>query len=249
MQIVTLPDYFGAAFVINLNERFDRRRDFEEETGPIWGAILIYPAAKFSDPAGFETAGWRGCFHSHLGCLRYAHAKGLDSILIMEDDLTLCSSLPRLTPAIIEKLKLMDWDLLYFGHERTGDIPRANGNTSSVTFIEANGELLCAHFYAVRGRIISRLIEHFERNERTIPPDDRYGPMLPDGALNTFRRYNPDIKTYLAVPKLGWQRPSRSDLTARYFDRFRVLRPIIDRARRAKHRLIRRHAQGSRSDS
>jgi glycosyl transferase family 25 len=240
MQIVTLPDYFGAAFVINLNERIDRRRDFEEEIRPIWGAIPIYPAAKFTDPAGFETAGWRGCFHSHLGCLRYAHAKALDSILIMEDDLTLCSSLPRLTPAIIEKIRLMDWDLLYFGHERTGDIPRANGNTSSVTFIEASGELLCAHFYAVRGRIISRLIEHFERNERTIPPDDRYGPMLPDGALNTFRRYNPDIKTYLAVPKLGWQRPSRSDLTARYFDRFRVLRPIIDRARSAKHRLIRR---------
>src|ERR1700733_14773758 len=114
MQIDTLPDYFGAAFVINLTERIDRRRDFEEEIGPIWGAVPIYPAAKFTDPAGFETAGLRGCFHSHLGCLRYAHAKALDSILIMEDDLTLCSSIGQLTPAIIETIKSMDWDLVYF---------------------------------------------------------------------------------------------------------------------------------------
>jgi glycosyl transferase, family 25 len=244
MQIDALPDYFGAAFVINLSERIDRRRDFEEEIGPIWGAIPIYPAAKFADPAGFETAGWRGCFQSHLGCFQYAQAKALDSILIMEDDLTLCPSIPQLTPEIIEKIGLIDWDLLYFGHEPTSDIPRADRNTSSVTFIETNGELMCTHFYGVRGRIISRLVTHFERNECTIPPDDRYGPMLPDAALNTFRRYNPDIRTYLAVPKLGWQRPSRSDVTARYFDRFRVIRPIIDRARSAKHRLIRHHTQG-----
>jgi glycosyl transferase, family 25 len=193
----------------------DRRRDFEEEIDPIWGVIPIYPAAAFTDPARFETAGWRGCFHSHLGCLRHARVKAHDSILITVDDWTLCSSLLRSTPAIIEKIILMNWDLLDFGHGRAGDTPRADSNTSSVTFI-------CPHFYAV-GRIISRLIEHFERNERTIPPDDQDVPMLPGGALNTFRKYNPDIKIHLAVPKLRRQQLSRSDLTARYFDRFRVL--------------------------
>jgi glycosyl transferase, family 25 len=241
MPSIVLPAHFGAAFVINLNERTDRRLAFEKETRPIWGATPIYPAAKFTDPAGFNTAGWRGCFHSHLGCLQYAHVKALDSILIMEDDLTLCSSLPRLTPSIIEQIRLIDWDFLYFGHEKAGDIPRANENTASISFIQTNADLLCAHFYAVRGRIIPRLIEHFERNARTIPPDKKYGPMLPDGAYNTFRRYNPEVRTYLAAPKLGWQRPSRSDLSPRYFDQFGFMSPIVDYARKIKHLRSRRY--------
>ena len=178
MQNRTLPAYFGAAFVINLKERVDRRRDFEEEIGPIWGAIPIYPAAKFSDCAGFKTAGWRGCFKSHLGCLRYARDKVLDSILIMEDDLTLCSSIQRITPTVIQQIKELDWDLIYFGHEQTGNIARATAETSMINFIAADSEPLGAHFYAVRSRVISRLVDHFERNQRAIPPDDKYGPML-----------------------------------------------------------------------
>jgi len=239
--MMTLPEYFSAAFVINLCERTDRRQSFEEETRPIWGAIPIFPALKLTDPAGFKTAGWRGCFLSHLGCLRYARAKALDSILIMEDDLTLSGSLPRMTPAIIERIKLIDWDFLYFGHEQTGDIPRANKNTSGVTFIEAHTDVLCTHFYAVRGRIIDRLIEHFEKNERAIPPTDKYRPMPPDGAFNTFRWHNTNVRTYLAVPKLGWQRPSRSDLTPRCFERFRLVRPFTERARIVKDRLMKRY--------
>ena len=58
--------------------------------------------------------------------------------------------------------------------------------------------------------------------------------MLPDGAYNTFRRYNKDVITYIANPKLGWQRPSRSDITPRVLDNFVALRSFMSFGRNVK---------------
>ena len=211
---VTLPSYFGAALVINLAERIDRRRSVEREFQKIaWTDYKFFPAIRFDDAAGFGLPSWRGCFTSHLECLRLAQQQHLENVLIFEDDIALIPSILRLTPLIIATIRKLDWDFLYFGHEMTGNIARATRRTDEVVFERYTGEIMTAHFYAINGRIIPRLIAHFERNARTIPGDQEYGPMLPDGAYNTFRRYNKDVITYLANPKLGWQRPSRSDIT------------------------------------
>jgi hypothetical protein len=53
-----------------------------------------------------------------------------------------------------------------------------------------------------------------------------------DGGFNTFRRQNPDVTTLIAVPELGVQRSSRSDIaSAKFFDRIPVLRDLADMAR------------------
>jgi glycosyl transferase, family 25 len=232
----TLLDYFEDAVVINLPERKDRRRAVETEFRRAgWSSFRFFPAFKFEEPAGFKVAAWRGCFLSHLACLHYARDRGLKNMLVFEDDIALSSSVPRLTPGIVGTIGQLDWDILYFGHEETGDIGRANSSTDGIRFARYDKPLLTAHFYAVNGRIISRLIEHFERNAATIPHDGRYGPMTPDGAYNTFRAYNSNIATYIAVPKLGWQRPSRSDLSPSRWDHIKPLRPLVGCLRAAKH--------------
>src|ERR1039458_872273 len=175
---MTLIEYFGAALVINLPERVDRRKSAEKEFRKArWKNVHFFPALKFDDPAGFKFSSWRGCFHSHLACLRFAHESRLDNILVLEDDIALSPAIPKLTPAIIETIRKLNWDFLYFGHEETGDISRANSHTERIIFERCNVEFLTAHFYAVNKRIIPRLIAHFERLANGVPGDHEFGPM------------------------------------------------------------------------
>jgi GR25 family glycosyltransferase involved in LPS biosynthesis len=233
---ITLPGYFDVALVINLAERPDRRRLVEREFQQAgWRDYKIFQALRFADAAGFKSSSWRGCFASHLECLRLAQERKLKNILIFEDDIALSSSIARLTPALIQTILALDWDFLYFGHELTGDIPRATRKTASIRFERYNGDIQACHFYAVHSRIIPRLITHFERNQRAVPGETKFGPMSSDGAYNTFRRYNEDVTTYVANPKLGWQRPSRSNISPRAVDSINALRPLAAMARSIKH--------------
>ena len=132
---VTLPSYFGAALVINLAERIDRRRSVEREFQKIaWTDYKFFPAIRFDDAAGFGLPSWRGCFTSHLECLRLAQQQHLENVLIFEDDIALIPSILRLTPLIIATICKLDWDFLYFGHEMTGNIARATRRTDEVVF-------------------------------------------------------------------------------------------------------------------
>jgi glycosyl transferase, family 25 len=242
MQISKLPEYFSAVYLINLPDRADRLKSATVELARVgWGAgingVNVFSARRFADAAGFPSAGARGCFHSHLECLRQAHLETRGSVLILEDDITFTSSLPRLTSSILLKLETSDWDFVYFGHERTGNIPRANRNTTDqeLKFKMWTGSICTAHFYGVRGRILPRLIKHLDSLGNRPPGDPEGGPMTIDGAFDVFRQRNRDVKTIIADPKLGWQRPSRSDLTPRGFDTLALLRPVTFSIRRLKH--------------
>jgi glycosyl transferase family 25 len=237
---VSLPSFFDAALIINLAERTDRRKLAENEFKKAgWNDYQFFPASRFEDAAGFKFASWRGCFYSHLGCFRIAQKQKLKNILIFEDDIALSSSIQQLTPTMIEDIRKLEWDFLFFGHEQTGDIPRATRRTGRVDFEICDIQIQTTHFYAVNTRIISRLIAHFEKLANGVPGDNEFGPMPADGALNTFRRQNKDVITYIAKPKLGWQRPSRSDIAPGRLDSVSSLRPIIDYARKFKHFLSR----------
>ena len=247
----SLLDYFGAAYLINLPERKDRLKSATKELARVgWsfgpGAVQLYAAQHFTDRAGFPgSPSVRGCFCSHLECLRMAHQLGRKSVLIMEDDIGLSPSIHRLTPSIISQLETISWDFVYFGHGHTGDIADANSRTMEIAFTPMNAEIGGAHFYAINGRILTRLLAYLDR-VRTGPEGDReFGPMPLDGAYNVFRRRNPDVRTLLATPKLGWQRPSRSDISPRPIDRLKLLQPILSILRNFKHAIAQWHSEHS----
>jgi glycosyl transferase family 25 len=236
----TLPDLFGAALVINLPERTDRLQAMNAEFQALgWNGVRVVAGMKFDDAAGFNKPSWRGCFHAHLACLKIAQAENLDSVLVLEDDIVLTRAFPQLMPPIVKAVDELPWDYLYFGHEESGDYPRATRTTRQVSFEKSSKEFIGGHFYVVRKRILARLIAHFERLANGRPGDDDFGPMLPDGAHNTFRRHNPDVQMFIASPKLGWQSASRSDITPRAIDGVQSLRPLISVARRIK-RIVQR---------
>src|SRR5271170_7150269 len=79
---VSLPwNTFNAIYLINLPERVDRRRELaselnsvglsEDDERVIWMAAVRPPEA-----GGFPSIGSRGCFMSHLECLKSARARG-----------------------------------------------------------------------------------------------------------------------------------------------------------------------------
>ena len=204
----SLTSLFGATYLINLPERVDRLKSAKKqllrggcEIGP--GGVQIFPAFKYMEPARFPSAAIRGCFQSHLECLRRAEAEGRASVLLIEDDIGLSTSMPRLLPSIKSKLLDLEWDFIYFGHHGTGDIAEADRNTSEseIKFDLWTDELLTTHFYGLRGRILSRLIAHLERLSAGTAGDQNAGPMPIDGAYNIFRRENPEVKCLIVRPR------------------------------------------------
>ena len=161
---------------------------------------------------------------------------------MLEDDITFSPALPRLTPSIIARLDDTAWDFIYFGHEETGDIPRATPDIppNEFAFETTSHVIHTTHFYAVSGRIIRRVVAHLERLANGPEGDPEFGPMPIDGALHIFRRQNPDVRTFVAVPKLGWQRPSRSDIMPRRFDKIRIARPFVSAIRELKYLTVSR---------
>ena len=63
-----------------------------------------------------------------------------------------------------------------------------------------------------------------------------------DGAFNIFRLKNDDVRTFIASPKIGWQRSSRSDNHPKAFDSLKLLRPVLAVLRDLKSTAMRWHS-------
>jgi hypothetical protein len=234
---MTFHDYFDRVYIINLPERVDRRAEMEKELksaelSPEQGRIEFFPAVKVPDPAGFDNAGYHGCFRSHLEVFKKARAVGAKHLLVFEDDAALSSHFRRDEEALVEQLQARSWGLVLLGHQDLE--PPSDRSTVLVPF---PGEVGLAHFYAVHASIFDRLIAFFESVLRRPPGHPDGGPMSPDGAINFFLARNPDIPAFITAPNLGSQRSSRSDLSPRWFDRIPVVRRTASLLRRAKRWL------------
>jgi hypothetical protein len=152
----------------------------------------------------------------------------------MEDDIALSSSFAEITPRLLNSLRVEAWDIVYFGHDDTGDIPLLKSPSSDIRLQPYEGAVKGAHFYAIRKRVLGRLIEHLNVAMNGREGDQEFGPMPIDGAFNIFRWTNPHVRTLIAAPKLGWQRASRSDISPRGFDRIGFLRPVVAALRNLK---------------
>jgi hypothetical protein len=231
---MTFHDYFDRVYIINLPERVDRRAEMEIELAaaglsPEPGHIEFFPAVKVSDPAGFDNAGYHGCFRSHLEVYKRAREVGAKHLLVFEDDAALSPHFQRDQQSVIEQLQVRPWGLVLLGHldvEPPSDRP--------TQFIPFPGNIMLAHFYAVHSSIFDRLIAFFESVLRRPPGHPDGGPMSPDGAINFFLERNPDIPAWMTSPNFGSQRSSRSDLSPRWFDHIPIVRQTAGLMRRAK---------------
>jgi glycosyl transferase family 25 len=232
-----LTDFFARAYVINLPERTDRRRETERmlrrarlDGKPGW--VHFFPALRPDLAGPFDGVGSRGCFLSHLAVLRLAQADNLANVLVMEDDLEIDRAFTENADPLLNALGAQKWSMLFLGHRL-----QLAEQTDGLPFCITHEGIQCAHFYAVNRPALPHLIAFLETVLSRPPGHPDGGPMHYDGALTTFRQQNPGELTIVANPSLGWQRSTRSDIAGRWFDRTPALRSVIEFARFVRRRL------------
>lgn len=226
----------GPIVLVNLPYRVDRRAEFGTQLKAIGlsyghSDVRVFDAIRPDSADGFPTLGARGCFLSHLQILRQARADGWDRVLICEDDLDFTDLALSRLPGITKALETTDWSMFYGGYR--GSVSGEEVG-AGVVRVDPAFEIPCAHFYAVRGPAIADLVTYLEGilSRPTGHPDG--GLMHYDGALCWFRRARPQYATLAAVPEIGVQRRSRTDIhDLKWFDRWPGLRSLAALARRA----------------
>jgi glycosyl transferase, family 25 len=233
----TMLAALGPIVVINLPFRADRLAEFATQLHRIGLSfdhrqVRIFDAVRPDAPDSFPSIGARGCFLSHLGILRQAVAAGQDRLLICEDDLDFTPDALSRLPDLIAHLTTTDWSIFYGGY---GETPPGKAIAPGLVQPDPGQGVSCSHFYAIRGTAIPDLMHYLEAMLARPPGDPDGGPMHYDGALGWFRNAHPQHLTLAAVPPLGVQRPSRTDIHAlRWFDRLPVVRDAVARLRRTR---------------
>lgn len=221
-------DYFDSCQIINLPYRKDRAKVISNEVKhagmPLrTGKVELFPGIRPADAGPFPSVGAHGCFMSHLSILRKAHAEGLRNILVIEDDLAISDRFADVADRLVEQLQDQDWGFAYFGHEL--DLPKPEDVPSLIAY---GKPIVTAHFYAINGPLLERLLTFFDALLQRPPGHPDGSPMHVDGAYSTFRMQNPDVLTLVANPSLGWQRSSRSDIYPnQWFDRWPLVREMV----------------------
>jgi glycosyl transferase family 25 len=216
-----------SAYVINLETRKDRRFEMEKQLQDIGWNAEFYPAIRPTDAGDFQTIGTRGCYLSHLGVLRQA-AQYDRHLIIMEDDLNFVPDFARSWNMAFGALQKKEWSIFYPGHV----VENAPGG---LYLVNPDQGVWCAHFMMVHKKAIGAVADALDIMLARPGGHPMGGPMHVDAAYNLIRKQNPQLNTYLFTPSLGYQRASRSDISAhRWFDRIKLLRPVVDFLRRFK---------------
>ena len=232
---------FDRLYVVNLPDRADRRRETAGELARLGigfddPRVRLFEAVRPADAGPFRSIGARGAFLSQLGVLREARERGHRRILMLEDDCDFVRAIGRRLPPLLDRLDAEGFDLFYGGHllpEAPDAIDRAAG-----PLLRADPALTIrlAHCLGFGPTAIDALPAYLDAMLGRPAGSTEGGPMDVDGAYNWFRRARPDLATWLAVPPIAHQRPSRTDISAPgTLDRLPV--PLVRFVRGARRRL------------
>lgn len=202
----TLNNYFQEIHCINLERRFDRWEECEEEFKThnlTVERFLAFDGSKLESLPSLNP-GQVGAIYSHRGVIEKAKEKNLDNVLILEDDVKFCDDVNHKFSTIYERIP-QDWDVILFGGNHVGNNPWAKGNMSKVAEnVYKVTHSLALHCYAVKNTVYDLAINAFSKMSDT------------NDAL--FAEIQKDINCYIIRPHLAWQRPSYSDLCGMYSD-------------------------------
>ena len=238
---------FGPAFIINLPERADRRREFSHQLSRIGlqfdnENINLFRADRPTEAGGFPSIGAKGCFNSHLQIIRRASTEGCDQILVCEDDLDFSPDFLDRMPEVIKAANSCKWDIIYFGHHGL-PVHTITSSSGILLRVDPEQEIGATHFIAFRKSVFGRIRRYLEDLTSRPAGHPDGGPMHIDGAFSRFRADNPDVATYAVMPPIGFQRPSRTDIhELKWYDRSVAIRGFTAMARRMRRWIVARRS-------
>lgn len=240
MTASAMRTLFDRVYVINLPERVDRKREVAEQLGLVGLSfddpfVELVAAHRPADRGDFESIGARGCFLSHLDVLDRAAKAGLNSILILEDDVNWTALAKSLSDEDIVMLKETGWQFLHGGSGHDGGWGAASLRLRPVPGEEG---LMLSHFIGLRGPAIRQAADYLHAMLARPAGSPEGGPMHVDGAYCWLRKDHPDMAGYICEPSLARQRASRSNVSeAVGFRAIPVVARVLDVLRALRSRL------------
>jgi glycosyl transferase, family 25 len=157
--------------------------------------------------------------------------------LILEDD---CDFVGKVEPTLLRAtqwLKSSEWDLFFGGHE---DLTCDEISVQPIQLIKSGTWIRGTHFVAFRKKAIETMVR-FLRDIEHLADDPIAASRGIDAAYAHFGRTFPDFRYFVAWPKLGYQRSSRTDVQERpIYDRLPLANSILVPARRFMRYLKKR---------
>ena len=215
-----LTSAVDAIYVINLASRGDRRREMRDQLDRLGLSfhhpkVILFKAECPDTAHPFDSIGAKGCFQSHLALLKNAKARGLSSILILEDDGDFADHISNANAPDLAALQTNDWDMVHLGYDPA--FAPADWRYSKMPLVDLAPDhvLQQSHMILLSDAAIRQAVNYFELMLSRPPGHPEGGPMDVDGAYNWFRAAHPDLKTFASPTPWSLQRPSRSDIRSK----------------------------------
>ena len=225
-------DFLDRVYIINLPEFEDRRRATWQELidlgfQPDDPKVEIPYAPRPADPNSFPSRGIHGNFLSHLSILKDAREHRYKRIMVLEDDAIFSRRMARTQTQITAKLESGPWDLCFLGHSANREL---TGMPEGL--VRSQAEFMWMHCFLVNHTVYDRVIAYFEETLERPPGDPLGGRLYIDGAYNLFRRFNPDVVSYIHNPMISMQRGGPSSLgNRRWYEVLPGAEPVLRKAR------------------
>ena len=222
-----LRDCFERVYVINLDRRGDRWKQFKEGLPSDWPfpAPTRVPAVDWRmapAPTWWTSGGgaW-GCYRSHLRVIEDALNQGLESVLILEDDAVFGPRFRFNTEQFMRSLP-SDWSWVYLGGQHIKRFEKLPRRVAGTVYRPHNVNR--CHAYGIRGRdMLGRVYRHLNDYSSWTPGchiDHHYG------------RLHSTVETGLYTPAdwLVGQREGTSNIAGRELPRkfFRGAASIVN---------------------
>jgi Flp pilus assembly protein TadD/GR25 family glycosyltransferase involved in LPS biosynthesis len=153
--------FFDQTYVLNLDSDTDRMKRVSARLQRL--GVPYHRFSAMTPPTGLKskdprfTAGHYACALSHRAMLQQAWNRGLERVLILEDDVVLRDDASEWMRNIVHQLQKIPWDIFYLGLHL-----EAGGNKVGANLLEVKRGYH-THAYAVARKAMPRLIAHIDR--------------------------------------------------------------------------------------
>lgn len=203
----SVVDAFDRVVCINLDERQDRWQQVQESIASMQMGISAERFSAIKPDLAREPIynGRAGCLLSHRAVIEQAYRDGLESVLVLEDDLCFDLAFPEKIGPTIASLQQVEWDVFYLGF--TPKAPLLHAGDGLVRTLGGMTTHAVAYHRGAMPELLKRLPDAanalcFLARHKSI---DRY----------YCQHIAPRMRCYASCPPLIFQRDDFSDIQQR----------------------------------